>query len=302
MQRIEALLRITKLLNEENIWFVNLKGPLLSQRIYGDPIYRSFRDFDILVKPEDVNRVLKLLKNEGYQFTGFEWPKSKRKQQIAFHFLNQAEMIHEQSGIMIEIHWKLFSARITTPENIHRLIQKNIEPVEFGGQKINRFSLEFELLYLVVHGGIHAWFRLKWLIDVHEILKRKTIKWQKFNYLVTKFKAQKLVDICNFVLAEYFPGGAKIPFAGSRAIDLAAIAIEQSKQPEGDPHISRTNTYKLLRYRMKLFTYLPYKLDVSKVVTFCKTDLKYGWLPPYRFIYYLFRPVGYILRFLKILA
>lgn len=296
MQHIGFFLEIAKELNKQDIEFINLKGPLLSERIYGDPTYRTFRDFDILVQPKEVNRTLYILKKLGYKFGNFEWPQSKRKQKIALHFLNQLEMIHEKSGTMLEIHWKLFSTRVTRKETLDALIVKNVETVEFAGQKMNWFSLEFELFYLVVHGGIHAWFRLKWLIDVHEILKRKTIQWQKFNNIVSEFKALKLVDICNFVLTEYFPNEPNIPFAGARAIDLGAIAIEQSKQPEGDPHISRSNTLKLILYRMKLFPYLPYKLDVSKVITFCKTDLNYKWILPFRFAYYLFRPVGYVLR------
>lgn len=296
MQRIGIFLDVAKALNKENIWFLNLKGPLLSQRIYRDPTYRSFRDFDILVKPKKVNQTLQILKENGYKFGEFKWPQSKRKQEIALHFLNQLEMNHEESGTMLEVHWKLFSARITNENTLDKLIEDHVESVEFGGQELDWFTLEFELFYLIVHGGIHAWFRLKWLLDIHEILKRKRTNWRTFNSIVSQCRAQKLVDICNMMLKEYFPDGPKIPFAGTQSLELGQIAIEQSKRPDDDPRNTRANTLKLLRYRMLLFPYLPYKLDVSKVMTFYKGDLKIKWLPPFRFVYYLFRPVGYFLR------
>ncbi len=301
MQRIGSFLEVAKILDEENIWFVNLKGPLLSERIYGDPTYRSFRDFDILVKPKDLNRVLYLLGEHGYAFRKFKWPQSSKRQRIARYFLNQIEMFNSETGITLEIHWKLFSARITEEKTMRRLIRDNVEQVDFGGHELNVFSAEFELFYLVVHGSIHAWFRLKWLVDIHEYLHRITVDWETFNRMVSNTKAQKPVDICNIMLGKYFPDEKRLPMAGTNAGELASIALEQSRQPEGDPHKTRQNTLKLLRYRMKLFPSRRYKMDVMHVITFNKMDLKYKWLPPYKYAYYLFRPFGWLLRGLKIL-
>lgn len=297
MQRIGTFLEITDVLNTQNIWFLNLKGPLLSERIYGDPTYRYFRDFDILVKPKDVNRTLRLLEKRGYIYPGFKWPESKKKQKITLHFINQVEMVHEESGVMFEIHWKLFSTRITNQRTINRLLEQNMELVEFGGQKLKRLSLEFELFYLIAHGGNHAWFRLKWLVDIHEILNRKNnVDWKIFNRIVSECRAQRLVNICNTLLREFFPGEQTLPQTKMGFHNLGKFAISQSRQPEGDPHITRFNTFKLTLYRLMLYPHWRHKVDVVKVITFCKTDLKYEWLPPYRFVYYLFRPVGYVLR------
>lgn len=296
MQQVGSFLEVAKVLKSRGIEFINLKGPLLSQRIYDDPLYRYSRDFDILIKPKQVNKTLQILKEEGFHYPDYEWPESKKKQDIVLHFLNQIEMIHEESGVMIEIHWKLFATRITNQHTLDRLIQENIEKVEFGGVELNRFSKEFELFYLIGHGGIHAWFRLKWLVDIHELLERKTFNWEKFHRIISACNAQKLVPICNVMLLEYFPEGNRIPDATAVPKKLANIALEQCRQPEGDPHISRANTTKLVFYRFKLFPTFQYKTDVSKVITFCKTDLKYDWLPPYKPLYYLFRPIGYALR------
>lgn len=301
MQQIGSFLEIAKLLKKQGIEFINLKGPLLSQRIYGDPIYRYSRDFDILVEPGEVNQTLQFLQNEGFDYPEFEWPESEKRQKIALHFLNQIEMVHETSGLMIEIHWKLFSTRITDQKTLDNLIQENVETIEFGGVELNRFSKEFELFYLIVHGGVHAWFRLKWLVDIHEILDRKTFNWKKFHRIISDCNAQKLVPICNVMLQEYFPEGNRIPDATSVPKKLTNIALVQCRQPEGDPHITRANTSKLLLYRMKLIPSIQHKLDVLKVITFCKTDLKYSWLPPYKIVYYLFRPVGYLLRGIGVL-
>ena len=301
MQQIGSFLETAKLLQENGIEFINLKGPLLSERIYGDPTYRYSRDFDILIKPNSLNKTLQLLQEKGYEYPDFTWPESKKKQKITLHFLNQVEMVHKQTGVMLEIHWKLFSTRITDQKILGSLIKENIETVEFGGVELHRFSNEFELFYLIAHGGVHAWFRLKWLVDIHEMLERKSFAWDQFHSIISTCNAQKLVDICSAVLREYFPKGPQIPGNEALSNKLAEIAVEQCRQPEDDPKASRTNTIKLILYRMRLIPTLRYKVDVSKVLTFCKTDLKYDWLPPYKFAYYLFRPAGFILRGIGVL-
>ena len=143
MQQIGSFLETAKLLQENGIEFINLKGPLLSERIYGDPTYRYSRDFDILIKPNSLNKTLQLLQEKGYEYPDFTWPESKKKQKITLHFLNQVEMVHKQTGVMLEIHWKLFSTRITDQKILGSLIKENIETVEFGGVELHRFSNEF---------------------------------------------------------------------------------------------------------------------------------------------------------------
>ncbi|NBB76432.1 MAG: hypothetical protein GVY02_03550, partial [Bacteroidetes bacterium] len=111
LQRMAEFLEAAKRLQQEEIDFINLKGPLLSRRIYGDPAYRYSRDYDILVEPARVDRTIRLLQELGFEFLEFEWPESSGRQEIALHFINQVEMINPQTGVMIEVHWKLFSTR-----------------------------------------------------------------------------------------------------------------------------------------------------------------------------------------------
>jgi hypothetical protein len=184
---------------------------------------------------------------------------------------------------------------------IHTLMHEHTETIHFGGVLLRQLSDEFELFYLVVHGGIHAWFRLKWLVDIHEILTRRRPDMEVFQQIVEKCSAQKLVDICNTVLHEYYPDDPVLPGTGGSSHSLGHIAVEQCKHPSGDPHRTRWNTLKLLIYRARLFPYLRYKADVSKVITFCKTDLKYDWLPASKAVYYAFRPFGYVLRLMRII-
>jgi hypothetical protein len=49
---LAEFLSITDHLTKEDIWFMPLKGPLLSYRIYEDATCRRYRDFDFWLNPK----------------------------------------------------------------------------------------------------------------------------------------------------------------------------------------------------------------------------------------------------------
>ncbi|TVQ01115.1 MAG: hypothetical protein EA359_14560, partial [Balneolaceae bacterium] len=51
LNKLSQFFDLTSEFDKHNLWYVNLKGPLLSQRIYDDPAVRIWRDFDFLTKP-----------------------------------------------------------------------------------------------------------------------------------------------------------------------------------------------------------------------------------------------------------
>src|ERR1700681_921232 len=60
------LLRLLELFQAAEIPVIPLKGPVLAQILYGDPVLREFEDLDLLVRKRDVLRALQLLNAHGY--------------------------------------------------------------------------------------------------------------------------------------------------------------------------------------------------------------------------------------------
>ena len=296
MQRLRFFQEFTSELRTRGIWFIVLKGPILSDRIYGDPTFRLMNDFDILVEPESVDLLNEMLVQMGFKSRYFQWPDSPKRKRVAMHITNQLGFYNPETGILIEVHWRLFNNRVADHKKIWEIIKKNTETTEFAGKPFKRFNIELELLYLAIHGSIHAWFRLKWLVDVHELLMRNSFDEGQFNNLVKELKSERFVDVCNAMLIEYFPEGKTLPDQKTEVKKLVEFSKQQILRESDDVGDTIRHTIESIRYRMALTNHIPYKLDLLKLFTICQTDLNYKWIPPYKTALYLFRPFGYIYR------
>lgn len=211
LRLLSEFLSITDFLQKHSIWFLPLKGPLLSYRIYGDATCRRYRDFDLMVKPDVAPDVIQILCEQGYVFEGYRWPDSAIGRAKVIEKINQFTLYHPEKYLTIEIHWRVFIDPIVEYDLIEKIVNKNIQKIDFAGRLINQFKLEFELLYLIIHGGLHTWRRLKWLLDVHEIVTRFEIDESKFDELVSLYKAQRMVGLCNAMLNHFFPNSTLLP-------------------------------------------------------------------------------------------
>ena len=88
LNKVKNFIRLNDLLNENQIPYVNLKGILLSNRIYNDPTVRLTNDIDILIEEEHIDSVIKVLFENNFEFShGTIWPQKKsRQKQILSHF------------------------------------------------------------------------------------------------------------------------------------------------------------------------------------------------------------------------
>jgi hypothetical protein len=58
LNQLSKFLEIADAFIKKDIWFLPLKGPMLSYRIYGDATCRISRDFDFLIKQKDVETTI----------------------------------------------------------------------------------------------------------------------------------------------------------------------------------------------------------------------------------------------------
>ncbi len=209
--QVAWFLEVTAALRKADIWFVAYKGPLLSYRIYKDSTCRRFKDFDFLVKPDKVQETIDVLGKLGFSPRFFNWPSSRNKEKRLLLFLNQYTLDHPLKEISVEIHWSLVKYPAVLPKKMTSVVNENLQLTTFAGKQFNQFTLELELLHLVIHGGLHTWSRLKWLLDIHEIVSRFEIDKIKFENLVEHLQAKRLVGLCNALLSHFFPGTVHLP-------------------------------------------------------------------------------------------
>jgi Uncharacterised nucleotidyltransferase len=94
-------LRVTAMLAEAGVRSTVLKGPLLSEALYGDPGRRLSSDIDVLVSPGQLHRAVEVVRALGYEdptdyIQGCGLP--------VLHFV----LIHEREALPpVELHWRV---------------------------------------------------------------------------------------------------------------------------------------------------------------------------------------------------
>jgi len=235
LEKVAEFIRITDVLNSEGIGFIPLKGPVLSYRIYGEATVREYCDLDLMVGLSSVSRTKDLLIGLGYEPVGYQLPERRSGQHIVFSHVHHVLFTHKAHDLRIELHWRLFQSPPVRFSKLNDLVTANLSEITFEGRSFRVLSTELELLYLVMHGGIHSWRRLKWLNDIYEFLHRNKIDWEKFRAMAVELKAARLVSLANFLLSEFFPAGPSFPWDNERIPFMkshAIIKINGADEPE----------------------------------------------------------------------
>ncbi|WP_461672884.1 nucleotidyltransferase domain-containing protein [Priestia megaterium] len=157
--------RISKLFTENQIRSLFLKGPVIAHYLYGDISLRTSKDLDIFIPETDLEKAENLLLNEGYEkeevltvLNEIKW----RYHHIAY--------FHPIKKIQIEIHWRLHPRPMKEPKFQELWERKRTSSLT--RHTVSFLGKEDLMLYLITHGSRHGWFRLRWLLDINEIMKK----------------------------------------------------------------------------------------------------------------------------------
>ena len=171
----QELHRLTVALRAAGIVSLPLKGIAVALRYYGNASLRHSGDIDIWVAPQDLPRSLQLLRDVGYAVPDHSKALTAVQQRYLQSVTYHEEYRHPQ-GHRLELHWRLEGNPHGPVEDIAGIFQRS-EPLNIGTLQIPAFGAEDLLLYLCSHGSKHAWFRLKWLFDLPNLLESREWDW-----------------------------------------------------------------------------------------------------------------------------
>lgn len=158
------LIRLARLFERETLPLWPLKGPALSQHLFGDFSLRSAGDLDILVPRAAIAAGEALLLSAGYQRQAPAAPLSPRQAQVYFARYHHFGYLHPEKKIAIELHWSAILPALLPPAAGETLLSRS-RSSPINGVALQFFAPEDLLIYLALHGAMHNWARLKWLID-----------------------------------------------------------------------------------------------------------------------------------------
>ncbi|PEJ58437.1 Renal dipeptidase [Bacillus sp. AFS002410] len=173
--------KVSKLLTENKIRVIFLKGPVLATELYGDISLRTSSDLDILIPINDLVRAEQILIEEGFEkdeyiktvLSDWKW----RHHHITYY--------HPKKRIKLEVHWRLNPGPRKEPD--FNDLWKRKRKSSITKYPIYILGREDLFIFLITHGARHGWSRLRWLMDIHQILKQP-IDWNKLKVLLNKYQ------------------------------------------------------------------------------------------------------------------
>lgn len=152
--------------HEAGIPVAVLKGNAFVSTIYNDVGYKKMNDFDLLIRPEDWQRVQDIYFEMGCIPLGFGWGGERQKPAKYSH--TGTPFISRDFGCIFGTQWgiKSPSAKYTVD---NEELWKEAVPATFEGVPVYHLSPEYNLLHLVLHLGVYK-CGIRDLMDLSNLL------------------------------------------------------------------------------------------------------------------------------------
>lgn len=211
---------MSELLGAHSIEFSFLKGHGLSAQLFGDPSSRQSSDVDILIPGTRAGEAIKLLNSRGFRYQPYTY-RSRRllsaiRQKQDMEIFKDLIFIHPDYDVPVELHRRLFQFE---PKGLTEDFRNS-----FGFEIVPKISNAHYCLYLILHGAVCLWKRMKWLADLsllarsmpHEVRREVMTIARKFG--------------CEVAVSSSLTFAERI-FPGSRDEDWKALTADLQNHP-----------------------------------------------------------------------
>lgn len=172
---LEGLAAAGAALEMADIAWCVVKGPVLAERLHGDPGLRSYADIDLLVSAADFGLAASALEELGGVVLLPHWTHR-------WHRQAGEVSIQLPSGDVIDLHWHLINDRDVRARfrlDMGAIMGRTVE-VTLGGQRVRTLSSEDTLLHLVTHSCMSGGDRLLWTKDIELACAVPDLDWEVF--------------------------------------------------------------------------------------------------------------------------
>lgn len=178
--------RISRVVFENEISTLFLKGPILAADLYGDISQRTSSDVDILVNINDLEKIESLLIQMGYIKDEYIQTVLNDWKWRHHHFV----YFHSEKEIKLEIHWRLNPGPAKEPAFNELWLRKKVSSLTTS-YPIYCLGNEDLFLFLTSHGARHGWSRLRWLVDIDRLCQKK-LDWNIIINLLKKYQYMRV--------------------------------------------------------------------------------------------------------------
>jgi len=293
------LVAVLGLLQGSGFAVIPHKGPVLTERLYGNIGLRHFDDLDLLVHEKDVLEIKRLLLSNGYapKWELANLTPSQERAYLKFHYTY--DFVKGNSGNQLEVHWKVVGKTFCL-ELDHDGIWSRCSTISFESLSVPAFSAEDLLLILCIMGAKKSWDRLSRVYDVSQTVRL----YPDINWEITASRARESgserilmvgLSLASALFKTSLPEVLKAGFsrdAKIQAITHESIARMFSNPVEPTGIFRSSDQFQPIPYRMRerFFDRIRYFFRILWTPSI--GDWAVVTLPDHAyFVYYLIRPV-----------
>ena len=155
-----ATMRLSAALDAADVPHLFVKGVTLGVLAYGSLGHKRAWDIDLAVDPETYGRACEALADAGYRLVSDDLPATVAP-------AKHSEWTSD-ARIAVELHASLTDNPMILPGLSVRSPRQHVAVA--GGARLPTLAADELFAYLCVHGGAHAWSRLKWIADLAALI------------------------------------------------------------------------------------------------------------------------------------
>lgn len=183
LRGVSELLALVSALEAQGVPVVALKGPALSQWLYGSPGIRRFSDLDLLVAIADRERALEVLIACGYALPAGMSVKTAR---VIYRTLG-AWPLRATGRLPVDLHWRLAHARFPALPAADVLAHSAV--VELGGRGVRIPCPTHAAVLTLLHAAKHLWCTLEMIAAIAALMERADVDWAEVRRLARSLHA-----------------------------------------------------------------------------------------------------------------
>lgn len=296
-------LRLLEFFGGAGIETLVLKGSFLSLRLYGDVAIRPSRDIDLLIRPSELIRAREILTEAGYNLIYPPYELNASQARFYQRYFHHASFYHKTKGVLVELHWSLFSMRRLFRVPLDDVFGRN-NRVQYAGKLVKALPDDVYIQYLCEHGAIHQWFRLLWLRDVAGLIASNPEGIERLLMALKKDRAERPLEQAILLSNRIFGAPLPVYLADGYARPVQKLVDWAIRSISGEEKAMHSKGIERLQkpiYRMKMHPGLLYKLECWNIVRPNPDDWRVVQLPEWLFfLYFILRPfTWFYLAYLK---
>lgn len=207
-----------------------LKGIALALKVYPRPMAKNSSDIDILVPSTALTDTALVLHRLGFRLV----TPSRAEQLTRWHARRKESVWVDRHGTHLDLHTRLADspALLCDIDPWSHPSVASISGIEFA-----TLDDADQYAYLCVHGTSSAWFRLKWLADLHAFILSRTDELDRWHRKAEEAGVGRLSRVALALLAERFSLGAARSLLEQRPLTtvergMIFIATAQLRSPD----------------------------------------------------------------------